>query len=53
MTVVERDGPCVIYRIERGSYAFFCHDCMFARRPHLSRRDAEDLFDRHTHGEAE
>lgn len=52
MTVVERDGPCVIERVATAAYVFKCTDCG-AEAWRLSRRDAEDLFDRHTHGEAE
>lgn len=52
MIVIERDGPCVIERTEPGRYAFRCREC-WIQSPPLSRRDAEDLFHRHTHGEAE
>lgn len=49
MTIVERDGPCSIER-HNHSYVFHCSYCHHTA-VRSTRRDAEDLYDRHTHQE--
>jgi hypothetical protein len=49
MSTIERDGPCVIEHVF-GLYRFVCLDCR-TRTGWMTRTEAQDAFDRHTHQE--